>query len=271
MTLKSRNTFTLVSSTIFLVFCSIALLYYLYSLNIGFKAGPSASNGALDSEFSIWRDNIWTIFIEALFMIVYIPTASFYLYARFEKTPSNEVAYFLLFLLGCMPETMRLCIPLESVMNTYPRLLVFAGKAFFWGRILAFTSLFAAALISDTGKNLSSERHIFVMLIFSLAIASAIPVNTTRIPSSFNIQSGWPIFAVLYYILTAALAMISCAINARSSENPLYIRTGLDILCVLAGFLALNSTAILAVAIPGAVLLATGTFRYFTNLHRLYS
>lgn len=271
MTLKARNNLTLVFSTIFLAFCLTALLYYLYKLNILFVGSkPHFGYDLSKEDFSLWKNNIWTLFFEALVMVVYIPTAAFYTYARFEKTPSNEVAYFILFLLGCVPELLRPCIPLEIARDTFPSLLVIVGKSLFWGRALAFTSLFVASIIIDSGKNLNAEQHFVVMLIFSLAIASAIPVNTTRISPSYNIQIGWPLFAILYYALAAVLTMISYVFHAITSENPLYLRLGLDALCAAAGFLTLNSTAVFAAAVPGAVLLFTGTFRYFNNLHKLY-
>lgn len=271
MTLKARNTFTLVFSTIFLAFSALTILYYLYKLNLVLNDQAVFNYDISTNNFSIWKDNIWTVFFEAIAMAIYIPTASFYIYARFEKTPSNEVAYFILFLMGCIPEFLRPCIPMETLQNTFPSFLVIAGKALFGGRILAFTSLLASSLLNDTGKNLKTEQHFFLMLIFSLALASAIPVNTTKIPLSFNIQIGWPIFIRLFYALTLILTMISYAINAKNSENPLYFKIGIDILCVMAGFLTMNTSAVFALALPGAVALATGTFRYFTNLHKLYS
>ena len=253
---------TLIFSTIFLAICSASLLYYLYKLNFSYEFSKDG--------FSFWSNNVWVLFFETLAMIVYIPTAAFYAYARFEKTPSNEIAYFILFLLGCVPELLRPCIPLEIAGATFSNLLVIIGKALFWGRTLSFTSLFVASLILDSEKNLNAERHFVVMLIFSLALASAISVNTTKIPPTYNIQIGWPLFAALYYALTALLSLISYAVNARTNENPLYLRLGLDVLCVMAGLLALSGAAILAAAIPGTFLLFFGTFRYFNNLHKLY-
>ena len=147
---------TLIFSTIFLAICSASLLYYLYKLNFSYEFSKDG--------FSFWSNNVWVLFFETLAMIVYIPTAAFYAYARFEKTPSNEIAYFILFLLGCVPELLRPCIPLEIAGATFSNLLVIIGKALFWGRTLSFTSLFVASLILDSEKNLNAERHFVVML-----------------------------------------------------------------------------------------------------------
>ena len=270
MTLKARNNFTLILSTLFLAVSAAALVYYLYKLNL-IRSGQAISNYNISiKHFSLFSDSFLTLCMEAAAIIVYIPAASFFIYARFEKTPSNEVAYFAIFLLGCVPELFRLCVPLETVQGAYPSLLVFAGRALFWGRTLAFISLFAASLYANSNKNLYAEQTIFILLVFSLAIASAAPINTTKISSSFNIQTGWTPFLYLLYGVAAVLTMVSYIVNARANENPIFIKMGVDTFCIEAGFLALNSSAIFAVALLGAVLLYAGTVRYFYNLHKAY-
>ena len=271
MTLKARNNFTLALASIFLAVSTAALVYYLYKLNL-LRKGEALFN----QEFSLggiflWKDSGWTLFFESVFMAAYIPIAAFCIYARFEKTPSNEVAYFMLFLMGCVPELFRLCIPFETVQASYPRLLILAGRALFWGRTLAFISLFAASLIAAESKAINVEQNIFILLLFSLAIANTVPVNTTKVSAAFNIQIGWPLFIYLLYALAALLAFVSCAVNARMTENIRCAKLGGDILCMEAGFLLLNSSAVLAAVVVGAVLLFYGTFRYFYNLHRIYA
>lgn len=270
MTLKARNNFTLVFSTIFLALCASALAFYLYKLHL-IRSGESLFSYELSFKgLSPFSNNAVTLFFAAFCMTLYIPAASFYLYGRFEKTPSNEVAYFVLFLMGCVPELFKLFIPLETSPNAYPALLVFAGRALFWGRTLSFLSLFAASLLASSNMNLRAEQNIFVMLMFSLALASAVPVSTTKISAAFNIPTGWPVFLNLLYALAAVLTAISYAIKGRENEEPLCYKLAFDVLSVEAGLLLLNASGILAASAIGAALLFTGTFRYFDNLHKLY-
>ena len=159
-------------------------------------------------------------------MAAYIPIAAFYAYARFEKTPSNEVAYFALFLLGCVPELFRLSIPLESVQNTYPQFLVIVGRALFWGRSLSFVSLFAASITDLSGKKLNAEQNIFIILLFSLALANAAPINTSKVSQAFNIQIGWQNLHFVLFVLLAALTAGSYIVAARTSENSLCLKLG---------------------------------------------
>lgn len=271
MTLKARNNFTLALASVFLAVCAAALAYYLYRLNF-IKNGATPFYRELSlKNLTFFSDNVLTLFFAALCMVLYIPTAAFYLYARFEKTPSNEVAYFVLFLLGCVPEIFKLLVPIEAAPNASPSLLLAAGRALFWGRSLSFVSLFAASLLASTSMNLNAERNIFVILLFSFTIAGAVPVNTTKITNTFNVQLGWPIFLYSLCALAAVLTVISYAIKARENENLDCMRLGVDVVLIEAGFLLLNTSGILAAAIAGAPLLVAGTVRYFANLHKLYS
>lgn len=271
MTLKARNIFILVLSSVFLALSAAALAYYVYKLNPVLKGRADLGYGLSLNEFSLFSSSAWALVFESAIMAVYIPAAAFTLYARFEKTPSNEAAYFTLFLLGCVPELSRLSVPIETIQRAFPGFLELAGRALFWGRTLLFTSLFASSLLPPSNKTINVDKRILMLLFFSLAIASAAPINTIRIPNSFCVQAGWPLAANAICALAGILTIASCAENARSSENPLFLKLGIDIICVEAGFVALNSTAILAPAVLGAVLLCAGTTRYLSHLHRLYS
>ena len=271
MTLKARNSFTLILSTFFLAVSTAALLFYLYKLNIIHK-GQAMPNFTLSiKDFAPFSNSFFTLCLETLCIMFYIPAAAFFIYARFEKTPSNEVAYFVVFLLGCVPELFRLCVPLEIMQGSYPSLLVIAGRALFWGRTLSFVSLFAASLLAAPNKSMNAEQNIFLLLVFSLTLASFAPVNTAKISASFNVQTGWTQFFYLLFGAAAALTMISYAMNAWSNENPIFIKMGVDVLCIEAGLLAINSSAIFAAALLGVFLLYAGTIRYFYNLHKIYA
>ena len=271
MTLKTRNRYTLTFSAFFL-FVSVAVgLYFLYRMNAIINSGSSFSYGISLDKISLIEPHYITIIISSLFLALYIPTVSFYIYARFEKTPSSEVAYLVLFLLGCVPEFVRLFIPLETVENNLPSFLVIAGRALFWGRTLSIVSLFTAAIFSTKSKGLETEQNIIVLLVFSLALANIVPVNTTKISQNFSVGIGWSNFVNFTYIVTIFLTAASYAVNAKLNENPLYIRLGIGVFCMEAGYYILNASAILIVSAIGAVLLSIGTMRALSALHKLYT
>lgn len=271
MTLKTRNRYTLTFSAFFLFVSAVIVLYFLYKMNAILKGDSFINYGISLDKPSLLEPHYITIILSSLFLALYIPAVSFYIYARFEKTPSSEVAYLVLFLLGCVPELARLFIPIETVENNLPDFLVIAGRALFWGRTLSIVSLFAASIFSTNSKGLETEQNIIVLLVFSLALANIVPVNTTKITSTFSIGIGWSNFVNFTYIVTILLTAASYAVNAHLSENPLYLRMGLGIFCMEAGYFIINSSAILLVSAIGAILLVIGTTRALSALHKLYT
>ena len=271
MTLKARNRYTLTFSTFFLFFSIFTCAYFIYRMNFAVRNDSFLNYNISLDDASLFSPRYLTVALTSLFMAFYIPIVSFYIYARFEKTPSSEVAYLTLFLLGCVPEFARLFIPLEISQNNLPGFLVIAGRALFWGRTLSVVSLFAASIFSSKPKGLETEQNIIVLLVFSLALANIVPVNTTKITQSFSIEIGWKNFVNLTYVVTILLTAASYAVYSVLNENFLYLRLGFGILCLEAGCFILNSTAILAAAIAGAILLAIGTARSLDALHKLYT
>ena len=154
MTLKTRNRYTLTFSAFFLFVSAVIVLYFLYKMNAVLKGDSFINYGISLDKPSLLEPHYITIILSSLFLALYIPAVSFYIYARFEKTPSSEVAYLVLFLLGCVPELARLFIPIETVENNLPDFLVIAGRALFWGRTLSIVSLFAASIFSTNSKGL---------------------------------------------------------------------------------------------------------------------
>lgn len=271
MTLKTRNRYTLIFSTFFLFISVLVAIYFLYKMNSLTKGGSFSNYGISLDKPSLIEPHYITVVLASLFLALYIPAVSFYIYARFEKTPSSEVAYLVLFLLGCAPEFVRLFIPLETMKNNLPSFLVIAGRALFWGRTLSIVSLFTASIFSSKSKGLETEQNIVVLLVFSLALANIVPVNTTKITSTFSIGIGWNNFVNFTYIVTIILTAASYAVNAKLNENPLYLRLGLGIFCMEAGYYILNASAVLIVSAIGALLLTVGTQRALSNLHKLYA
>ncbi len=260
MTLKSRNRFTFFSSVLFLVISIFYILCFLYNLKRGIDL----------SDFSVFHHSLWTLLFAGIFLAVYIPLSSFYLYSRFEKTPSNEVAFFVLFLLGCLPEIFRVFIPFETVARNYPVLLVVAGRAIFWGRTLCFVSLFAGSICGMNRKSVNAEQNILVILIFSLVLAGLVPVNTAHIYKSFSVQIGFATFIYVLYVLIALLTFATYAMCAYQNENSSYLKIGINALLIESGLIILYSSTIMALVLPAVIMLSAGTFRYIRQLRRLY-
>ena len=102
MTLKTRNRYTLTFSTFFLFVSALVSIYFLYKVKAVASGQIQLNYGISLENPKLFERHYISIIVSSLFMALYIPTVSFYIYARFEKTPSSEVAYLMLFLLGCL-------------------------------------------------------------------------------------------------------------------------------------------------------------------------
>lgn len=273
MTLKGKNRYTFILSVFFSVISICFLAYFLIRLNAILKTG------AISISFPPpLKKSIWAVIFAELCMIAYIPIVSFYIYSHFLKTPSTEIIYFMIFLLGAAIELFRITLPFEIERNTFPNLLVFIGRALFFGRTLVFISIFVSAVAGEPEQRVNAEQNIFIALVVSVTISSIVPINTIGLnlsapPKSiapFSLEAGLNSFAIFFYIICAAATFSTYAIKSWQSENPNYLFLAIDIILVEAGLVALNSSEILAAAIPGAISIGAGTFRYLNRLHKVY-
>ncbi len=273
MTLKGKNRYTFILSVFFSAISIFFLVYFLIRLNAILKT--DAIPMSLPSPL---KENIWAVVFAELCMIAYIPIVSFYIYSHFLKTPSTEIIYFMLFVLGAAIELFRITLPFEIEQNTFPRLIVFIGRALFFGRTLVFISIFVSAVAGEPEQRVNAEQNIFIILIVSVTISSIVPINTAGLILSapaksvvpFSVKAGLNSFAIFFYIICAVATFSTYAIKSWQSENSNYLFLAIDIILVEAGLVALNTSQILAVAIPGAVFIGVGTFRYLNRLHKLY-
>lgn len=273
MTLKGKNRYTFILSVLFSAISIFFLVYFLLRLNAILKSG------AISPSFpSVTTKNIWAVIFAEICMIAYIPIVSFYIYSHFLKTPSTEIIYFMLFLLGAAIELLRITLPFEIERNTFPNLLVFIGRALFFGRTLVFISIFISAVAGAPEQRVNAEQNIFIALVVSVTISSIVPINTAGLNFSaaqktitpFSVEAGLNSFAVFFYTICAAATFSTYAIKAWQSENPNYLFLAIEIIIVETGLVALNSSEILVTAVAGAIFLGAGTFRYLNRLHKFY-
>jgi|GEM_PF-1877537 len=273
MTLKGKNRYTFILSVFFSSISIFFLVYFLVKFNAILKSGTFSMSFP-----SLVTKNIWATVFAEMCMIAYIPIVSFYIYSHFLKTPSTEIIYFMLFLLGATIELFRITLPFEIEQNTFPRLLVFIGRALFLGRSLVFISLFVSAVAGEPEQRVNAEQNIFIVLVVSVTVSSIVPINTAELNFSalsksaapFSVETGLNSFAIFFYIICATATFLTYAIKSWQNENPDYLFLAMDIIFVETGLVTLNSSEILAAAIPGAIIIGAGTFRYLKRLHKLY-
>lgn len=264
MTLKGKNRYTLTLSTFFLGLSLLFLAYFILKLN----AEPRAViEGANQEAFGT---NAWATIFSSFCLMAFVPAAAFFAYSHFIKTPSMEIVYFMLFLLGCETGLVRLFALFETASGSFPQSYVFFGRTAFWGQLLCFASLFMVAVAGTSEQRANVEQNIFIVLIFSLTLAKFVPINTLEFAEHFSLGSGANKLLIFFCALAAILTAATHSLKAWQSESNAHYSLAADTVILETGFVLLTQCETLVPAIIGAVLLAAGTFRYLGVLHKLY-
>lgn len=266
MTLKSRNRLTFAIALTFLALSTlIAVQFFLRN-----TAPEGKIYDISFSDFSLFRYCSGSVVISIFFLMFYIVAAGFYLYGHFYKTPSTEIVYFLLFLIGTVPETFRLMIPTYIYQNTFTPFLDYIGRALFWGKITSCFSLFLCALLGDSEQRTTIESNCFLLIIFSLLFSNLIPVNTAQVTRVFSVSNSLPTAIYVLETATIILTLLTYIIHARATEDRRYIYLGLFSIVLLIGKHLLSVTGIFAINLLGMTLLVWGTFQYLRIIHNFY-
>lgn len=264
MTLKGKNRYTFILSTFFLGLSIFFLAYFILKMN---AESQSAIEGA-NSE--VFGRNAWAMIFSSFCLMAFVPAAAFFAYSHFIKTPSMEIVYFMLFLLGCSTGLVRLFALFETASGTFPEYYVFFGRTAFWGQLLCFASLFMVAVAGMPDQRVNVEHNIFIVLIFSLTLAKFVPVNTLEFAENFSLGNGARRLLIFFCALAAILTAATHSLKAWQSENNAHYSLAADTIIMETGLMLLVSGKTLVPTIIGAVILVAGTFRYLGVLHKLY-
>lgn len=264
MTLKGKNRYTLILSTFFLGLSIFFLVYFILKMNAESRMAIAGTNS------EGFGQTAWAMIFSSLCLMAFVPAAAFFAYSHFVKTPSMEIVYFMLFLLGCSTGLVRLFVLFETTSGTFPEYYVFFGRTEFWGQLLCFASLFMVAVAGMPDQRVNVAHNIFIVLIFSITLAKFVPVNTLEFAQTFSLGHGAKRLLIFFCALAATLTAATHSLKAWQSESNEHYALAADTVIIETGLMLLSSSETLALAIIGATLLVAGTFRYLGVLHRLY-
>lgn len=264
MTLKGKNRFTFMLSIFFLGLSIFFLVYFILKMNAESQSALGAANSIA------FTSSAWTAIFSSFCLMAFVPVAAFFAYSHFIKTPSMEIVYFMLFLLGCSTGLLRLFALFETTSGTFPVSYVLFGRTAFWGRLLCFASLFMVAVAGMPDQRVNVEQNIFIVLIFSLTLAKFVPINTLEFAQNFSLGNEARWLLIFFCAMAALLTAATHSLKAWQSENNAHYSLAIDTLIMEAGLVLLTSCKTLVAAIIGGAILIAGTFRYMGVLHRLY-
>lgn len=271
MTLKTRNTFLKVFflGSIAEIACML-ILFIVSILKQKFITPPELRIPDFLQYLPFLKSDVTAVMISFAVLFIYVPLCFYLLIRIFENTQTSEIIFFTGFLFSCLAESARFITICLGLWLSFSNMLIFAGKIVLFGRTMAPLSFLCAAILSETSQRQDTERNYIIMVMFSVVFAAVIPMNTARIASTGLVTEGFmPLINTerLLLFITVILSFLIQAIKKNSVEHK---KLASSSCLLLLGYSLLVSCDNFIFLILGTAGLVFGTYRYLTNLHRLY-
>jgi hypothetical protein len=209
-------------------------------------------------------------FVSMLGAVLYSLTSITLIYFLFEKTQSQEILFFSLFVVSMAVESIRIVIPLKVVYDFPALYCVMAARILVFSRYFGLFSLLASGICA-AGLEMQKQRNaIVVILLTALAIASGVPVDGLSWDSSLTMLTG---YTTMFAIVEGGLVfftVVSFFIAAYNRSSRDYVFIGIGTLLAFAGRNILLYADAWLSPLPALMILAAGTWFFCTRLHQIY-
>jgi hypothetical protein len=274
MTLSVRN--NCFKAGIILAFLSLAAI--VAAVFVVIPAYPEAASEAVRRSTGMFRgflDNLgpsapYVPFVSTVGAVLYSFMSIILIYFLFEKTQSQEILFFSLFVISLAVESVRIVIPLKIVYKFPAVYCVMAARTLIFSRYFGLFSLFASSVCA-AGLEAQKQRNIIIAIVLTaLAIAMGIPIDSLTWDSCLTMLTG---YNKMFTIIEGGLlffTVISFFIAAYNRGSGDYTFIGLGSLLVFAGRDLLLYADAWLIPFPGLLILAAGTWFFCTRLHQIY-
>jgi hypothetical protein len=192
------------------------------------------------------------------------------IYFLFEKTQSQEILFFSLFVISLAAESVRIVVPLKVIYEFPAVYCVMASRTLVFSRYFGLFALFASGICAAGLEAQKQRNTIIIIALTALAIAMGIPVDGLSWDSSLIMLTG---YTTMFTIVEGGLlffTVVSFFIAAYDRSSRDYIFIGIGALLAFAGRnILLYADAWLA-PFPGLLALGAGTWFFCTRLHQIY-
>lgn len=272
MTLKSRNRllkmFILVTAlTVGLVIITFCFLYFTGSFQ-AYPALPRAIN--YPSNSYITKNNMYMSIASLFLLLLFVPISGLFLSRSFEKTQSPEVIYYTGFLTGCFLQTIRLCIPLFNLWIGYSSFLVFTARVNFAGQTICALSLWFASFFSNEDSVQEADKNLAIAFGVAVLFAVFIPVNPSRINSTFLLTVGYSTLFELIFLILGFVTFFAFIIRGKERLMTSSTQIGFLFLLFFTGYRVLSLSDSILSTLIGTALLYTCSFLFLFKLHKYY-
>ncbi|MDE5899491.1 MAG: hypothetical protein K2H09_09570 [Treponemataceae bacterium] len=268
MTIRTRNRILF-----FLMFISMTLILGLGIISTtqhltGKFTEPDAIPAQLLQRAMPFRFHFMTVIMAIFILLIYAFINFLYINVEFEKTQSTKIIYFAVYLIGCLAESARLCVPLMNLWHSSSLVASLCSRIVLFGRTIAPLSLLFAVVYNDDKHRQDIEQNLVILLIVSIVIAKIIPLNTAAmLPVCRFGWGGSALFTTMRYIIIVVTAISQILLAIQSNVGSKY---PYGFLLLAAGYMILCDTYCPAEFVAGTAAIISGTFIYLKNLHRMY-
>lgn len=268
MTIKSRNRITLS----FLIFSTLVFLLEIALVVLQLIKGnfqfPDVSFTKPGSNFFLFKYRTECILIGIFLQNLYVCFSTLFILRAFEKTQSSEIFYFLLFLLACLCDSVKIFIPLFHISQTYSTSLIVVGNISLFSRILVPLSLMATVILYEDERHQNVERNSLILFVVATFLAAFIPLNTTIIEPNLVVSYGYEKTIRITTVVIQLTNILTLIIRNVDRGSKQWTTVGYFVMTV-GNWCMFRNNSIFTVAI-GFITLCFGTFIFLRSLHRYY-
>jgi hypothetical protein len=190
--------------------------------------------------------------------------------SSFRKTVSAEIYFYAFWVLSLGFETLRLVTFGLAAENGSTYWQIIATKALLFARYSGYLSLFASGLYAAGFRNEKLGVAAVLILAVSLALASAMPVNTGSFASTLELRAGYAALHFGFYAVTSIVTVANFLYAVRATGEGSYRLVALGCAAFLVGRQLLVSQINPFAIVAGFALLVTGSWLFISRLHAYY-
>lgn len=193
-----------------------------------------------------------------------------FILASFRKTASTEVFFFSIWVLSVGFEVFRLGAFALAAEGSTAFLQVAEARVLLFARYAGYLSLFASGLYAVGFRNEKLGTVVAVVLIISLGLALAMPINTGAYALTLELRSGYSALGSVLLGVVALVTTFNFFYASVYKTERTYRIIALGAAALIVGYKLITSFWHPLPLVAGFALLVAGTWLFVSRLHAYY-
>ncbi len=240
------------------------------------KAGPVPrfleAEGALKS-FVLGRIELPSHYLAGAGVVLcclYSALSLGFILSSFRKTASTEVFFFSLWVLSAGFEVFRLGAFALAAEGSTAFLQAAEARVLLFARYAGYLSLFVSGLYAVGFRNEKLGTVVGVVIIISLGLALAMPVNTGSYAPTLELRSGYSALSEALLAIVAIVTIFNFFYASAYKGERSYRVIALGAAALIVGYKLITSLWHPLPLVAGFALLVAGTWLFVSRLHSYY-